>query len=329
MATGLVDDRRHKPSKCSQIFKKESIDNFRSKNPFDFVTDKFDSKSDIEKNQTMPSLDSSDKQVEKIVAILEDCLRGSEPSVSSLHVATKSIVHGVIPWVARALLLVDKLPPIQSEVVVILRNIFDLYMTTAFRIFTGNLGSERVLLGIDQPQLTGSESISRHNRRSSSPNFGFGLRPQPTKSDGKPTPTISSTLEAELCSLVEAEKEGLDGLRKLIAGGQSNLKGIAKFDLVDDWISDPALYEDTDEIDFAKRTAGVLEMRTNALLNCVSLGLIVEVVTSQISDNSLIEYRDQYVEALPVLFCVSNRINAMRAIRGKSIVMEVSLLSVD
>lgn len=300
------------------------MDNFLSKNPFDLVEDEFDTKSNNEVNPTIPLLDSSDKQVGKILNILEDCLRISESSARTLQFATKSIISGFIPWVTRALLLVQKLPSIQSEVVLILRNIFDLYMTTAFRIFTGNSGNERILLGIDQPHLTGSENISRHSRRSSSPNFGFGMRPQPTKSDGMPAPTISPTLEAELCTLVEAEKEGLDGLRNLIVDGQAKLQGIAKFDLVDDWISDPKLNEDTDEVDFAQRTARVLEMRTNAFLNCVSLGLILKVVTTQISDASLTEYRDKYVEALPLLFCVSNRINAMRAIRGKSIVMEVS-----
>jgi hypothetical protein len=269
-------------------------------------------------------LDTSDKQVVTIVAFLEDCLRTSARPASSLQFATKSIVYGVVPWAARALLLVHKLPSKQSEVVLILRNIFDLYLTTAFRIFTGNSASERMLLGIDHPQFSGSESISRHSRRSSSPNFGFGMRPQATKNDFKPTPIISASLEAELSTLVEAEKEGLNGLRKLIVDGQAKLQGIAKFDLVDDWISDPPLNENTDEVDFAQRTARVLEMRTNALLNCISLGLILEIVTAQISDASLTEYRDQYVEALPLLFCVSNRINAMRAIRGKSIVMEVS-----
>ncbi len=127
-----------------------------------------------------------------------------EDSAPTSKMLLKSVFDGVFPWIARLLLLIDKLPSLKKEASKVMEAIVDLYVTTAFRLCVGNRKSERVLLGIDAFGQTNINSLNTRGHRSTSPSlFDFGARGNTNQAQiVRSTPVISSTAEAELCALV-------------------------------------------------------------------------------------------------------------------------------
>ena len=250
----------------------------------------------------------------------------------------KSVFDGVFPWIARLLLLIEKLPSLKKEASKVMEAIVDLYVTTAFRLCVGNRKNERVLLGIDAFGQSNVNSLNGGNsrgHRSTSPSlFDFGARGNTNQTQMvRSTPVISSTAEAELCALVLEESEGLEQLRDFMIASQKRLEGVAKLDHVDGWIPDPKIGEETIEEDFADETARVLEKRQAASCNCifVAIGLLIATkgLASSASFASIHRYANELLEVTPLFVTLSNRISCMRAIRGKSIVREVRFDSVS
>lgn len=272
-------------------------------------------------------MDWNDDHIVAVAKSFNDAL--SEKSVDMPRVMTKSMICGILPWCARVFVLIDTLPSMANEAILVLTNIFDLYITTAFRICAGNGNSERILLGIDRPHRLGKEELDALlQSRFSSQAFGFGRRTQQPTNNSKTAMQVSKFVEAEMCSLVlENENERkLSCLRDIVVNGQNNLKSIAKLDLVDKWILDPPLTDETDEEDFAMETARVLEKRIAASFNVLSLAATLHLSALHLAsfDERLSKLRDSVLSALPLFLDLTSRMCAMRSIRGTSIVTEVS-----
>jgi len=244
----------------------------------------------------------------------------------------RCIFGGVLPWTARLLIIIDKIPSLVEEACTVLTNIFDLYITTAFRLCAGNASNERVLLGIDdtfqQLQNENYPPVFRENQ-SSSPMFGFGLRTKPTQERSKPPPVISVTAEAELCTFVTEEQHNLVCLREFLLDSQESLQGVAKLDLVDNWILDPLMEDETVEEDFAEQTARVLEKRQAASHNHIFLAIGLHLATKNLPESCarIKSYTDRVLEAVPLLIDLCSRISCMRSIRGMTLLTEI--ISVD
>lgn len=270
---------------------------------------------------TTGSFDWNDERVETILKLLETYIGGEDATASKLYL--KSVFEGALPWTARLLLIIDKLPALAEDASQVMISMIDLYVTTAFRICAGNERNERILLGIDNFYDAPKQNCNTHPNRLSSPMFDFGLRSQAP--NNRPAPVISATAEAELCALVPEESGDLDSLREFLLESKKRMEGVAKLDLVDNWISDPAFGEDTIEEDFAEETVRVLKQRQGASCNHIFLALGLFVATRNIPSlcKKLKEYTDQVLRVFPLLINVCNRISCMRAIRGSVVLREV------
>lgn len=268
--------------------------------------------------------DGGREVVRLMKALLER--NGSE----SFNSTTSCIADWLIPWTSRLLVMSDKLPSMCDAVGGVIKDLFDLYLTTVFRLCAGNSVNERILLGLDELKPKGmatQERMVRVTHRASSPHFGFvGLRSQAHQKPSRPLPTLSRHVEAELSALVPGEYDCIQSLQGLIVGAQKNLQGVAKLDLVDGWIIDPPLNEDTIEEEFARETVRVLEKREAACWSYVSLAIALYAATLEFDQGEyppIKEYCDCLMRCLPLLICISSRISCMRAIRGRTLVKEV------
>jgi hypothetical protein len=243
--------------------------------------------------ETEPSMDIDDWHVTEIVQLLAHLLGDEKPGPSK--VMTRSMIHGIIPWCGRVLVLIDRLPSSSDQARLVLTNICDLYITTAFRLCSGNSANERILLGLDRfPSVRHGDIEASIHDRFSRQNFSFGHRSQQQpQSHPRKYLQISPQVEAEMCALATGEEmqQQLPRLRDIILNGQSNLKGIAKLDLVDQWIQDPVLEEDTDADDFSFQSAVVLEKRMATSLNVVFIGFFATLVFDFVEPN---EYHEIY-----------------------------------
>jgi hypothetical protein len=304
------------------------LDDLDMVNPFDAGRCMEESQDDALADKTaIPTFDWNDDQVLSIVGVLSDSL--VDVSLSQpFSVMTKSMKYGILPWCARVFVLINRLPFLSNQAILVLTNIMDLYITTAFRICAGNGRNESILLGIQKAHRFQKDDLDAMvQSRFTSQAFVFGRRPPHTQSSTKISLRISDSTEAEMCSFVMSyEKyQEMSVVRRLIINGQKRLLGIAKLDLVDKWIIEPALEDETNEEDFAVATARVLEKRIAASFNAASLSAALLVAANHLSayDASLLEFKDAVIAALPLFLELSNRISTMRAIRGKAIVREV------
>ena len=275
----------------------------------------------------------SKKSVAPILSFLHDYIGGSDDCGTTSLILLKSVFEGVLPWIARLLFTIEKLPALAEESCKVIQSIVDLYITTAFRLCAGSGRNERVLLGIDcvWDSTTNHQNggNTRVHRSTSPPIFDFALRSkaQAQSHSSRSAPVISSTAEAELCALVLGENNGLGNLREFLVASQKRLEGVAKLDLVDGWISDPKIGEDTIEEDFAEETSRVLEKRQAASCNhifvAIGLFLATKDLPSSKSFTMIHSYTTQVTDAVPLLITLSNRITCMRSIRGRALLREV------
>ena len=274
------------------------------------------------------SFDSGDENVSAIIHILRSYI-GNDDAFSA-NFMLRSIFFGVLPWTARLLLIISKLPGLCEEACNVLIQTFNLYETTAFRLCAGNTRNEHVLLGIDDTfqQLPDDDDCAgnvRYHHRSTSPLFGFGLRSKSTVGIRRSPPVLSATTEAELCTLVQEEQKDLVCLQELLLDSQKRLQSVAKLDLVDNWLSDPILDEETIEEEFAEETARVIEKRQAASINLLfsAIGLYLAYKNVPVTCELLESYTDRVLHTYPLLINLCNRVMCMRSIRGKSLVTEV------
>ena len=67
----------------------------------------------------------------------------------TLTITTKSAMQ-IVRWTSRIFQLLEKLPIIQEDILVVICNIYDLYCLTVFRLCMGNKSRERIVLGLEQ-----------------------------------------------------------------------------------------------------------------------------------------------------------------------------------
>lgn len=266
-----------------------------------------------------------DNAIRSLLSMLENYI--GEDAESSSRLMLKSIFDGILPWTGRLLLIFDKLPILRKDASNVMIGIMDLYVTTALRLCSGNAANERVLLD-SFPQTTAvtQRPVAINRSSSNQTMFDFGLRSNPGQNHPRPTTAvISPTAEAELCALVQGEREDLDSLRDFVKDAKQRMEGVAKLDLVDKWIIDPVLREDTDVDDFAEATARILEKRQAASCNYLFVGLGVFLVNESLSGNCqpIQDYCDRLLQVIPLLVTLCNRIACMRSIRGKALLREV------
>jgi hypothetical protein len=158
--------------------------------------------------------------------------------------------------------------------------------------------------------------------------FDFGLRSKASQNhSNRPAPVISPTAEAELSALVIDESDGLESLREFLLSSQKRLEGVAKLDLVNGWIRNPSIDEDTIEEDFADATARVLERRQAASSNHIFVALVLFMATQDVSSSPsrkmILGYTNEALKIFPLLMTLSNRISCMQSIRGRELLKEV------
>ena len=263
---------------------------------------------------------------------------------SSSRLAPGCVTSDVLQWFVRLLRIMLDLPLIAEDVSAVFANLCDLYVTTVLRICSGTSVNERYLLGIAQPEPYCTEvddnPISRPAMSSSmhgSPLF------DPFRKGGKisrsrapqRTLSVSSSLDAEICSPRPLESESIVDLRKFVLRAQDSLKDVVTLDMVNTWIADPEA--DTVEEE-ACQIARVLEQRSSAAQSLwVVAGLadatfalaVMNLAASSghgnFSDN-LLPLRG-YVCALlrvtPTLASVANQISSQRAVGSVPIVSEI------
>jgi len=292
-----------------------------SRNPFEIDRGRMVTEANKKRTTSIGAFDWNDERIKGISKLLENYIGGEDATASKLYL--KSVVEGAFPWTARLLLIIDKLPALAEDAGRVMISMVDLYVTTAFRVCAGNGRNERILLGIDNFYDAPKQNGTAHPNRSTSPMFDFGLRSQAP--NNRPAPVISATAEAELCALVPEESGDLDSLREFLLESKKRMEGVAKLDLVDNWISDPAFGESTIEEDFAEETVRVMTKRQGASCNHIFLALGLFVATRNIpsSCKNLKEYTDQVLRVFPLLINVCNRISCMRAIRGSVVLREI------
>jgi len=306
-----------------------------SKNPFEIDQDPIRTEIITTNSEPITWEDiCSDEGIKPIFELLSIYLGESADQANTVKVFLKSVFDGVFPWISRLIVIMEKLPALKEEGSKVLRGMIDLYVTTAFRLCSSNRKLERVLIGADSIRaatLNEQKGSNMNGHRTTSPpifDFGFSSKSSQVHSN-KPAPVISPTAEAELCALVLGESSGLKHLREFLLASQKRLEGIAKLDLVDGWIHDPLITEDTTAEDLAEDTARVLEKRQAASCNhvFVALGLflVVRGLPSSSRYNMIRDYTDQYFKNVPLMITLSNRISCMRSIRGREILGEVSV----
>jgi len=273
-----------------------------------------------------------DKRVEPLLKLLRTYIEGDDDDGTTSKIVLKSVYNGVLPWTARLLFTVDKLPALAEEVYKAIQAIVDLYVTTAFRLCAGNGSNERILLGINTVQDNAANNQSGSNghvqRSTSPPMFDFGLRSKPSQNhSNRPAPVISSTAEAELSALVIDESDGLESFREFLLSSQKRLEGVAKLDLVNGWIRNPAIDEDTIEEDFAEAMARVLEKRHAASSNHIFVALVLFLATQGVSSSPsrkmILGYTNEALKIFPLLMTLSNRMSCVQSIRGRELLKEV------
>jgi hypothetical protein len=272
--------------------------------------------------------------------LLRSYCGSNDPNITGM--VPKCVGNGILKWVSRLLIIMEKLPCIIEDACKVYSNIFDLYATTVFRICAGNAGSERILLGVDPPRKHSTFEAPVRPQGAASPLFGFrrrsssqNLNPKPSR----PALIISANLEAELCAPVPDEMDGLLNLRDMIQKAQNNLKTIVKLDLVDGWVSDPVPSQADDQATFACKSARVLEKRQAASWSCLFVAAALhlasliankKIVDGDTNDSAreqlepLEAYAALFLKATPTLVSLSNRIASVRSLRAKRVVQEVS-----
>eukprot|EP00980_Cylindrotheca_fusiformis_P011399 scaffold2642_cov120-Cylindrotheca_fusiformis.AAC.8 len=296
-------------------------------NPFHTGTKKV--QQNVSPTRISAEFDSNPRVAEILRLLASYC--DTPDSVSSVP---KCFSRHVVSWIARLLIIVKKLPSVTSDAMVALKNIFNLYITTAFRVCAGSSAHEQVLLGLSSPPIP-EYLLEPASPRSSSPNlFGFGRRSSNASATNRASPSVAPSVDAELCAPLASEKESLGTVQNLIVNAQKELEGFVKLDLVENWLRDPVREPGEERLAIVCRRARILEARHAVSWSCVFLAATLHAARVEIhqtsNDEKLLEDLDSYVESflhsVPLLLSMSNRISCIRAISGKAIVNEIITL---
>ena len=303
----------------------------------------------------------NDTQLEaysEVYHLINSILAEGDDANSYTRLVSASASDVFFPWIARLLLVMERLPLIVEDITVVFANLCDLYFTTVFRICCGNGISERILLGIDLPTKIIQKadtylpmSPTKPERSAVNPPlFGFRRRSSSSSMSGKnksqiPKVDLPRNLQADICAPLWAEKSDLSFARKFILRSQDTLKDIVLLDKVDNWVQDPvdrsgpASQDDDDKI--IVKAIHNLEQRVGAAWSCLGVAAILDATCSVarsklmqsetgrkfVGDLATIEHYTLAVfRVLPQLVRVSSRISSVRAILARRVVSEVSII---
>ena len=266
------------------------------------------------------------------------------------RIAVESCFKGFAKCIARLLLVMEKLPVILPDVVKVIENLSDLFLTTVFRLCTGSPVNENLVLGGAEPKRYVME-LPPNKRKNSTPLIGFGRRL--TSSDGptRPPQPITSKLEAEICSPVGCDKSDVDLLKRFIQRAQSSLEGMVNLEMVQRWICDPAgISPEESEDEYLCKVCACLEKRQAASWSCLLIAAILDFVkhfavmkctkltfASMLCEvqegceditlngvSNLVNYVDSVITVVPKIIHFSAKMASARAIGSRRIVEEIS-----
>ena len=334
----LEDERRDRPttycrSKCN-LFAKKIGNHFancaKNGNPFEIDSLTLVAASSPPLESAGNGIDFDDPSAKEIVKLLS-VYCDLTADLSTCNLVPRCFNKHFVKWVARLLLLIQKLPSVVDEAIGVVENLFDLYITTAFRLCAGSSTQEQILLGITMPTIPDYlyESLPRGVQDASSPIFGFNRRSSTTKAP-RVIPTLPYTLiEAEICAPLPSEMDKVQHVQGFIANAQTRLKDTVKLDQLDTWIVDPVRGPDEETLEFISKKVHVLESRHAASWSCVFLAAILHILKCKINQRlgtsvpRLDEYVNSVLRSTPSLLSISNRISCTRALNGKALVHEV------
>jgi hypothetical protein len=261
------------------------------------------------------------------------------------RLAPQCLANGLLEWFARLLIVMEDLPLIVEDVSAVFANLCDLYVTTVLRICAGSAANERYILGIAEPELFFADNgdhlgspMAANKSNSGTANMFVSLRQKrrPSRIPQRSHPTISNTLDAEICSPLPEDKDNVEKLRKFIVRAQKSLQDVVNLDMVDSWLVDSdadTLEQQTCEI------ARVLEKRVGAAMSLYAIAGLVEAayalvrvhlascpVGGNFVENlaSLHGYMCALGNVTPTLVSVANGISSQRAVGSTQIVKEIT-----
>jgi hypothetical protein len=311
-------------------------------NPFDIVSSVISSTGSHRTIRTCHE-GHFDPALEKIV---QAYLKGAFPLTPIPLLLPECFAKAIFPWMGRILLVAHRLVSASAAALDILTDVSNLYLTTSFRLATGSAKSERLALGIDPPAPTISPvdvSLAGSRRattaQGSSAMFGFGRRqgsPAPSVNSGPST--LPTTTDGEIGSPLPLEADDIKDVSAFILSAQDDLKGIAKLDLVDQWLLDSTPTASRNLAELACHSARVLEKRQLALWGCAILALTLEIAVAAMSTGddgeggtvaSFTAHVRRLASVTPKLIEIGSRLSCIRAIRGRVIVQQVRLLGLS
>ena len=254
----------------------------------------------------------------------------------SIRVIPQSI-HGLLEWVARLMLVSVKVPSVIEKVCEALENIFDLYVTTVFRLCAGSRRNERIVLGEDvstaDSNFSSLSPMPLARKGASSPPM---RRPsgRPPSAPARASVTISPTLDIEICAPMPKDMPEIKDARVFIDRAQQELLGNVNLNRVDSWIGSSSLQNDPEE--YACAVAKSVERREAAAWSFLTVACIADTVLTHmemhLSDESTSlsfvlkrfrGYVKQLSESVNVLCRKASEVSCTRALAPSGYVKDI------
>jgi hypothetical protein len=271
-----------------------------------------------------------------------------ESDGSRARIAPESVTRGLIPWVSRLLIVMERLPLIVEDISAVFANLCDLYFATVLRLCVGSARDEQILLGVNQPSpfvmsrddtSTATSTAAASGRRSpSSPLFGFSRKGNGSAKSRPPRPQVAlqASLEADICAPLPRDQSNVHQLCQFILRAQRSLQGIVNLDRVGQWLPDPVKRGETLE-EHACAVARTLEQREAALSSCLVVAALFDVACSVSRINLSSSLKGQFVDDLatlqsfvqaaletaPTLVAVASQMACVRAVAGLDVVTDI------
>jgi hypothetical protein len=207
------------------------------------------------------------------------------------------------------------------------------------------------------------ETVATHSRKGSGGSFmeSLGLRSSKTTRKASFPPIISPNVEAEICSPRGSDASSIEILKVFIERAQGSLSDIVNLDRIEKWMTDPVQksHDPADGEELIFKIARVLEKRQGAAWSCLFVAALLNVAGKYVESTltqtylerllglnqedekkedeseppkplrgvqSLSFYAESVMHAIPNLVDAASRVAATRAIMGRRVVTDVSLL---
>lgn len=306
-----------------------------------------------------PRNGSEDSAHDSVYHMMESTLEVS----GSNRLATESGGRELVKWTCKLLILLKQLPLVVDDVANVFCNLCDLYFVTTFRLCVGKASFERLALGIDNVHQYIAPKKEETVATGSGGSFmeSLGLRSSKTIRTVSFPPIISPNIEADICSPRECDASSIDKLKIFIERAQGSLSGIVNLDRIEKWIKDPVQksHDTVDGEELILKIARILEKRQGAAWSCLFVAALLNVASKYVESTltqaylerlldlnqddekkedeseppkplmgvqSLSIYAESVMQAIPNLVVVASRVAATRAIMGRRVVSDISML---